>query len=153
MPVEYLQTYVMLFGTQLMGGTFNITQMMIFILGLFVTLVINRFFQIRALYAKIHSVTVELVITATTFLQPPLNGTATPQKAQMMRRARAQVREVGRVRVLQWAGDAQSTSCVGARSGRVSHALPPSLYHAHHTHPFSPHPPPSWPATSTSATS
>ena len=71
------------------AGTFNPTQIIIFIQGLFVTLVINRWSQIRALYAKIHSVTVEIAITACTFLQPPIKGQVAPEKIFMIRKARA----------------------------------------------------------------
>ena len=140
LPKAYLNTFVMLFGTNLLGGTFNVTLMQIFIQGLFVTLVINRWWQIRSLYAKVHSVTVDLAITASSFIQPPLSGNAAPEKVQMMKRARAKASR-GRGRQRRWSRAAcmPLPSRVETRRTRV---MAPADLSAR-----------SWPATSTWATS
>lgn len=58
-----LGTLVTMFGTPYLGAIFNYSMVMTFILGLFVTLVINRWIGIRAAYAKLMGTTTDLCIT------------------------------------------------------------------------------------------
>lgn len=60
---EDLQSFVKMSGTSYMGALFNPAMVITFILGLFTTLVINRWAGVRAAYGKILSGTLDLCLT------------------------------------------------------------------------------------------
>eukprot|EP00210_Caulerpa_lentillifera_P004673 g4458.t1 len=55
-----LAAFVSLFSTAFLGAIFNYGMVVVFILGLFITLVINRWWSIRSAYAKLMGTTTDL---------------------------------------------------------------------------------------------
>jgi hypothetical protein len=53
---------VKVFGTAWMGAIFNLATIVTFILGLFITLVVQRWFELRATYSQLRSNTLDLAI-------------------------------------------------------------------------------------------
>mmetsp|Transcript_4602 Transcript_4602/g.11151 ORF Transcript_4602/g.11151 Transcript_4602/m.11151 type:complete len:735 (+) Transcript_4602:197-2401(+) len=69
-----IQVFTTIFGTSYLGAVFNVGTVVVFILGLFVTLVINRWWSMRAVYAKLASNTVDVVTVITTVIRNPGNS-------------------------------------------------------------------------------
>lgn len=63
LPTQDLEAFVKLSGTSYMGALFNPAMVITFILGLFTTLVINRWAGVRAAYGKIMSGTLDLCLS------------------------------------------------------------------------------------------
>jgi len=59
-PQEHLRVFVALLGTLRVGALINLSTLITFILALFVTLMIQRWFDIRALYFKIRATTIDV---------------------------------------------------------------------------------------------
>ncbi|CAD7699279.1 unnamed protein product [Ostreobium quekettii] len=59
-PVSDLSTFLRMFGTPYAGAIFNMAMLITFILGLFVTLVVNRWTTIRTAYSKLIGATLDL---------------------------------------------------------------------------------------------
>jgi len=72
-PTRDIQAFVRIFSTQYMGAVFNVGTVVVFILGLFVTLVINRWWAMRAVYAKLASHTVDVVTVISNVIRHPDN--------------------------------------------------------------------------------
>ena len=62
-PDQDLSTLVVMFGTPFIGAIFNYCMVVVFILGLFITLVINQWWSIRESYTKLTGTTVDLCMT------------------------------------------------------------------------------------------
>lgn len=58
-----LRAFVRMFGTSYSGALFNAAMVITFVLGLFTTLVINRWTGVRAAYSKVLSATLDLSMT------------------------------------------------------------------------------------------
>jgi hypothetical protein len=69
--IDDTNAYVDLFSMSYMGAKFNLNQMVVFILGLFVTLTINRWSNIRKMYGDLHGTVIDMLITATTVMRRP----------------------------------------------------------------------------------
>jgi len=67
-PVSDLSTFLRLFGTSYMGSIFNMAMLITFILGLFVTLVVNRWTNMRATYSKLIGATLDLCMVVSAHL-------------------------------------------------------------------------------------
>ena len=68
-----LATLVIMFGNPYLGGIFNYGMVIVFILGLFITLVINRWWTIRLAYAKLMGTTTDLCMVVAGSIQNPNN--------------------------------------------------------------------------------
>eukprot|EP00210_Caulerpa_lentillifera_P000812 g786.t1 len=73
----YLHAFVMLLGTFWVGAVINISTLITFILVLFTTLMIQRWFDIRSQYFKIRETTIDVCMT--------LSHIATQESAQLHR--------------------------------------------------------------------
>ena len=69
-----LATLVTMFGTPYIGGIFNCGMLVIFTLGLFITLVVNRWWSIRAAYAKLMGTTTDLCMMIGNTIRNPQNA-------------------------------------------------------------------------------
>ncbi|CAG9463547.1 unnamed protein product [Pedinophyceae sp. YPF-701] len=67
-----LENFVALFGATHLGSIFNLGQVVVFILALFVSLVLSRWWSVRSLYSKLNSDVTESALLATTILDRPL---------------------------------------------------------------------------------
>jgi hypothetical protein len=59
-----------IFGTAWMGAIFNLATVVTFILGLFITLVVQRWFDLRATYSQLRSNTLDLAILFRNYIKP-----------------------------------------------------------------------------------
>lgn len=64
-----LAAFVAMFGTAFLGAIFNYGMVVVFILGLFITLVINRWWSIRSAYAKLMGTTTDLCMVVASAIQ------------------------------------------------------------------------------------
>jgi len=55
-----VQTFIKFFGTPYMGAVVNLCMLITFILGLFVTLVVNRWWEVRVQYGMVRSLSIEV---------------------------------------------------------------------------------------------
>ena len=55
-----MQTFLKFFGTPYMGAVVNLCMLITFILGLFVTLVINRWWEVRVQYGMVRALSIEV---------------------------------------------------------------------------------------------
>jgi len=62
---EDIAAFVALLGNARMGSVLNMGQIVVFILALFITLVINRWWAVRTLYSKLHCAIIEVALLAT----------------------------------------------------------------------------------------
>lgn len=72
-PKSDLASFLRLFGTPYAGAIFNMSMLITFILGLFITLVVNRWWTIRMAYSKLMGTTLDLCMTIATVIKHPLN--------------------------------------------------------------------------------
>ena len=68
-PKEDLSTFLRLFGTPYAGAIFNMAMLITFILGLFVSLVVNRWTTIRLAYSKLMGATLDLSMLISSVVQ------------------------------------------------------------------------------------
>ena len=55
-----IQAFIKFFGTPYMGAVINLCMLITFILGLFVTLVVNRWWEVRVQYGMVRSLSIEV---------------------------------------------------------------------------------------------
>jgi hypothetical protein len=55
-----VQTFIKFFGTPYMGAVVNLCMLITFILGLFVTLVVNRWWEVRVQYGMVRALSIEV---------------------------------------------------------------------------------------------
>lgn len=63
LPDDDLKMFIKLFGTPWAGSILNLGMVMVFILGLFISLVINRWSTIRQAYGQLRGTTLDLCMT------------------------------------------------------------------------------------------
>lgn len=61
-PLHDQHDFVIVFGTPYMGSIFNLAMLVTFILGLFITLVVQRWWELRNTYAGVKGATIDLVM-------------------------------------------------------------------------------------------
>eukprot|EP01023_Acetabularia_acetabulum_P066078 TRINITY_DN8853_c0_g1_i3.p1 TRINITY_DN8853_c0_g1~~TRINITY_DN8853_c0_g1_i3.p1 ORF type:complete len:379 (-),score=37.06 TRINITY_DN8853_c0_g1_i3:49-1185(-) len=73
LPEEDLKSFSLVFGTPYLGAIFNGCMVVTFLLGMFASLVYNRWWAIRQAYAKINSITVDLALIIANQIKPYLS--------------------------------------------------------------------------------
>ncbi|CAD7700722.1 unnamed protein product [Ostreobium quekettii] len=70
-PKADLASFLRLFGTPYAGAIFNMAMLITFVLGLFVSLVVNRWSTIKQAYARLIGSTMDLVMLVSTVVRDP----------------------------------------------------------------------------------
>lgn len=69
-----LRFFIKIFGTSYCGSLFNFAMLITFILGLFITLVINRWWEIRSTYSRFKGMTMDLIMTVSQNIEVNTNS-------------------------------------------------------------------------------
>lgn len=77
-----VQTFLKFFGTPYMGAVVNLCMLITFILGLFVTLVINRWWEVRVQYGMVRSLSIEVSHIIVSNLRSTRSATSPEQRAE-----------------------------------------------------------------------
>jgi len=77
-----VQTFLKFFGTPYMGAVVNLCMLITFILGLFVTLVINRWWEVRVQYGMVRSLSIEVSHIIVSNLRSTRSAASPEQRAE-----------------------------------------------------------------------
>eukprot|EP01023_Acetabularia_acetabulum_P036308 TRINITY_DN342_c0_g1_i2.p1 TRINITY_DN342_c0_g1~~TRINITY_DN342_c0_g1_i2.p1 ORF type:complete len:517 (-),score=80.40 TRINITY_DN342_c0_g1_i2:1593-3035(-) len=85
LPTEDLKSFSLVFGTPYLGAIFNGCMLVTFLLGMFASLVVQRWWAIRQAYAKVSSSTVDLALIIASQIKPYLSNQRENASVELVR--------------------------------------------------------------------
>lgn len=83
-----VQTFLKFFGTPYMGAVVNLCMLITFILGLFVTLVINRWWEVRVQYGMVRALSIEVSHIIASNMRSTRTATGEEERKEMLEQNR-----------------------------------------------------------------